>query len=146
MKHGITLLIKLVVSLFAFSIGFLFFTEATYVDVITFALLTVIVSYVAIDLIVLPRFGNRTALVSDFVLTYFTVWVFGSVLFHNYMLIAWGSIISASVITFSEVFVHRYVLKNVSETRSRRQPRTRFAFDTEFAEEDTIDSTTKKED
>lgn len=146
MKHGVTLLMKLVISLFAFSIGFLFFTEATYVDVVTFALLTVVVSYVAIDLIVLPRFGNRTALVSDFVLTYFTVWVFGSVLFHNYMLIAWGSIIAASVITFAEVFVHRYVLRHVFENSVSKQPRARFAFDTEFAEEEDVHSTKKKED
>ncbi|WP_054708969.1 YndM family protein [Bacillus sp. JCM 19041] len=145
MKHATILAIKLLISLFAFSIGFLFFAEATYLDVATFALLIAIVSYVAIDLIILPRFGNQIALVSDFVLTYFTVWVFGSVLFHNYMLIAWGSILSAGIITFCEVFVHRYMLKHVFNS-SKSHTRARFAFDTEFAEEQEVNSVKKKED
>ncbi|MFB4212896.1 YndM family protein [Shouchella sp. JSM 1781072] len=145
MKHVGIFLTKLLISLFAFSVGFLFFTEATYVDVLTFALLTTILSYIAVDLIILPRFGNRTALVSDFILTYFIVWVFGSVLFANYMLIAWGSILATSIITFCEVFVHNYLLKHMYAQERRRQPRAQFAFNTELAEDEDPTASIKRE-
>ncbi|KQL56093.1 MULTISPECIES: YndM family protein [Bacillaceae] len=145
MKHISIFLTKLLIALFAFSIGFLFFTEATYVDVLTFALLTTTVSYIAVDLIILPQFGNRVALVSDFILTYFIVWVFGSVLFANYMLIAWGSILATGIITFCEVFVHSYLVKHVYTKESHRQHKARFAFDTEFAKEEDPTSSIKKE-
>lgn len=95
------------------------------------------------------RFGNRDALVVDFVMTYFSVWIFGSVLLDNYIQIGWGSILSAIIITLSEVFVHRYLQKQIPMEQRSNRLQTGFnrnlAYGTEFAEEpDVIDR--KKDD
>ncbi|MEB5480329.1 YndM family protein [Shouchella clausii] len=146
MKHSLLLLCKFIASFIAFTIGFFYFPEATFVDVTTFALLVTVVSYIAGDLFLLPRFGNTIALVGDFLFTYLAVWIFGSVLFHNYMLIAWGSILSAFVITIGEVFVHRYMLKHSRSVKSNESTQTRFAFNTEFGEDEDYSKIQKKED
>ena len=61
-----------------------------------------------VDKIILNRIGNTGAIMSDFLLTYLSVWIFGNILLDNYMQIAWGSILSAIVFTLSEVIVHRF--------------------------------------
>ena len=54
-----------------------------------------------VDKIILNRIGNTGAIMSDFLLTYLSVWIFGNILLDNYMQIAWGSILSAIVFTLS---------------------------------------------
>lgn len=108
------LLIKFVSCLIAFAIGLDLFFDATLAEVISFSLLITVISYVVGDRMILTRLGNRNALVIDFFLTYISVWIFGSVVLNHYLQIAWGSIISATLITLAEVFVHRYVIKQSS--------------------------------
>jgi hypothetical protein len=91
------------------------------------------------DRIILPRLGNRNALIADFFLVYASVWVFGSVLLNSYLQIAWGSVIAAGIITLSEVFVHRYLQKgaDVSQEENRKEAalNPRLAYGMEMAEE-----------
>ncbi len=42
-----------------------------------------------VDKIILNRIGNTGAIMSDFLLTYLSVWIFGNILLDNYMQIAW---------------------------------------------------------
>ncbi|WP_280768841.1 YndM family protein [Salipaludibacillus daqingensis] len=136
MKHLNVLLIKFVTSIFIFwvSLGLLF--NASFTLIISFSILLTISSYFIGDQIVLPRIGKNNTVVVDFFLAYFIVWVFGGVLFHSYLMIGWGSIISATLFAGSEMFVHSYIVKNIKSFVLEKQ-RTfdrKFAF--EFAEEE----------
>lgn len=135
MKHLNVLLMKFVLSMIVFWIALDLFFQASLSLIITFSLLVTIISYLIGDRILLPRIGKMNAVVVDFFLIYLIVWIFGGVFFHNYLQIAWGSIISATLIAGSEVFVHSYIVKNVKPVVRENQQsfNQRFAF--EFAED-----------
>ncbi|WP_085524396.1 YndM family protein [Tuberibacillus sp. Marseille-P3662] len=140
METVTVMIIKFVSSVIAFAIGMDLFFDATFVDILSFSLFVTIVSYVIGDRIILPRLGNTTATIADFLLTYTSVWIFGSILLDNYMQIAWGSILSAVLISAVEVFVHHYLLNLMSSHRNNAEHKP-FTFDrmpayeTEFAKE-----------
>jgi hypothetical protein len=134
------ILIKLISSLIIFTIAFDLFFESGVTEIGSFSILVTIVSYFIGDKIILPRVGNRAATVIDFFTVYAIVWIFGNVLLHSYEQIAWGSIIAASLIGLSEVFVHLYIQgrdNQIKVTENEKHiPRTpKLAFGTEFAEE-----------
>ncbi|WP_416150804.1 YndM family protein [Salipaludibacillus sp. HK11] len=135
MKHLNILFIKFVSSSFIFliSLGLLF--NATFLEIISFSLIVTIISYFFGDQIMLPRIGKKSAVVLDFFLVYFIVWVFGGVLFHSYLMIGWGSIISATLFVGSELFVHSYIVKNVKPLSLEKQRGFNQSFAFEFAEE-----------
>ncbi|KKI94066.1 membrane protein [Bacillus sp. SA1-12] len=139
MKQLTILLIKFVTCMIAFGLGLDLFFDATMVDIVSFSLFVTIVSYVLGDRIILPQIGRRAATVADFVLTYLSVWIFGSILLDNYMQIAWGSIISAVIITAAEVFVHLFLQERISGSLPERRNtgiNPSLAFGTEFGEEE----------
>ncbi|MCM3181859.1 YndM family protein [Priestia megaterium] len=143
MNHATLLLIKFAAALIAFGIGLDLFFDATIGDIISFSLLTTVVTYLVVDRIVLPRVGNRDAIIVEFVLTYMSVWIFGTLLLDSYVQIAWGSIISAAIITFAEVFVHRYLFNHIETkhtARTRPTFKRKLAYDTEFAEEQHVEN------
>lgn len=121
MNHFTALLLKLVTAVIAYAIALDLFFDATWVDVITFSLLVTILSYLIGDMILLPIIGNTKALIADFLLSYMVVWIFGSVLLNNYIQIGWGSIISAILITVSEIFIHRIFLTNANQLSLKQQ-------------------------
>ncbi|MED4533028.1 YndM family protein [Metabacillus fastidiosus] len=134
------LIIKFITAVIAFAVGLDLFFDATITDILSFSLFVTIVSYIVGDKIILPRLGNRNAVVADFLFTYLSVWIIGSVLFDNYLQIAWGSIISAVIIGAAEVFVHLFLqrtIPNKPETEMHRQREGNFnlAYGTEFSEE-----------
>ena len=54
-----------------------------------------------------------------------------------------GSIISAAIITFAEVFVHRYLFNHIETkhtARTRPAFKRKLAYDTEFAEEQHVEN------
>lgn len=116
MNDFTVVLIKFISCIIAFSIGLALFFPATFVQIISFSLFVTIVSYMFVDKIILNRIGNTGAIMSDFLLTYLSVWIFGNILLDNYMQIAWGSILSAIVFTLSEVIVHRFSNSHTSTT------------------------------
>ena len=116
MNDFTVVLIKFISCIIAFSIGLALFFPATFVQIISFSLFVTIVSYMFVDKIILNRIGNTGAIMSDFLLTYLSVWIFGNILLDNYMQIAWGSILSAIVFTLSEVIVHRFSNSHTNTT------------------------------
>lgn len=114
------LLIKFITSLVAYGVALDLFFDASWTDIISFSVLTTIVSYLIGDRILLPRIGNANAIIADFLLSYSIVWAFGSVLLNSYLQIAWGSIISAVIITAGEYFVHRILLRSMPEEKQNR--------------------------
>lgn len=140
MRNITLLLIKFISGIIAFAIGLDLFFDATIIDILSFSLALTAISYLIGDRIILPRFGNREALIADFVMTYLLVWIFGSVLLNSYVQIGWGSILSALIVTISEVFVHRSLLNQISvEQRTREDDLSpNLAYGTEFADEPDI--------
>ncbi|KON88492.1 membrane protein [Sporosarcina globispora] len=139
MNKTLVLALKLASALIAFAIALDLFFDATLADIISFSLLVTVMSYMLGDRIILPRLGNRNALIADFFLIYASVWVFGSVLLNSYLQIAWGSIIAAGIITSSEILIHRYMLKssaaNYEESSNEASLNPRLAYGMEMAEE-----------
>ncbi|PGT90171.1 MULTISPECIES: YndM family protein [Bacillaceae] len=142
MNHATILLIKFVTCIIAFGIGLDLFFDATIVDIVSFSLFVTIVSYAVGELVILPQLGKRAAAIADFLLTYLSVWVFGSFLFESYLQVAWGSIISAVIITGAEIFVHLFVgeRQNTTSFSASRNPvlNSRLAFGTEMAEDENL--------
>ncbi|WP_254052692.1 YndM family protein [Bacillus sp. V59.32b] len=142
MKYATALFVKFITCVISFAIGLDLFFDATFLDILSFSLFATIVSYIVGDRIVLPHFGQRAATAIDFLLIYVSVWIFGAILLDNYLQIAWGSIISATLITAVEVFVHRYLLSDSSEiAANERQQGTlnrKLAYGTEFAEDQDV--------
>ncbi|WP_026582768.1 YndM family protein [Bacillus sp. J33] len=139
MNKTIIFILKFAASLIAFAIALDLFFDAAFADIVSFSLLVTIMSYLLGDRIILPRLGNRNALISDFFLVYASVWVFGSVLLNSYLQIAWGSFIAAGIITLAEVFVHTYMLNRMEIAQDNRRSESgmnpRLAYGMEMAEE-----------
>ncbi|MBI0580593.1 YndM family protein [Neobacillus cucumis] len=129
------LIIKFVTCLVAYAVALDLFFNATWVDIVWFSVLMTIVSYLG-DRMLLSRIGNKNALIGDFILSYMVVWIFGSVLLDNYMQIAWGSIISAIIITIGEFFVHRMLHSPMQESSPKKNAvPDRLAYGMEMSEE-----------
>ncbi len=139
MNKTIIFILKFAASLIAFAIALDLFFDAAFADIVSFSLLVTIMSYLLGDRIILPRLGNRSALIADFFLVYASVWVFGSVLLNSYLQIAWGSFIAAGIITLAEVFVHTYMLNRMEIAQDNRRSESgmnpRLAYGMEMAEE-----------
>lgn len=136
MNQLLAIIVKFITGIIAYTLGLDLFFNATWVNILTFSLLMTIVTYLLGDKILLPRISNSHALLADFILTYMIVWIFGSVLLNNYLQIAWGSIISATIILIGEVIVHRILLSNIEASTEPHERRTdRFAYSMEIAEE-----------
>lgn len=144
MKHLSIFLIKFIASIIIFWISLDLFFEASFVEIVAFSLLVTTISYFIGDQILLPRIGKVNSVVVDFFLTYSIVWVFGGIFFESYLQIAWGSIISATLIAGSEVFVHSYIIKNVKPIVRKNQRSFNQSFAFEFAEEEDPKPTKKK--
>lgn len=136
MRHLNILLIKFLTSFITFWISLNLFFEATLAVILSLSLLVTFLSYFLGDVVLLPRLGNRNTVIVDFFLTYLIVWIFGGFFLHSYMQIAWGSIMAATLIAFSEVFVHSYILKNLPHEKIQKEKENfyqDFAF--EFSDE-----------
>ncbi|WP_409305690.1 YndM family protein [Peribacillus sp. SCS-155] len=133
------LLIKFITCLAAFAIGLDLFFDANMAHIISFSFITTVFSYIIGDRFILKHFGIIAATTADFILTYVLVWLFGNILLNSYLQIAWGSIISAAIITVAELFVHIYLTSGMSQERTHTSQQANFrrnlAYGTEFGED-----------
>jgi hypothetical protein len=138
MKHTVVLAMKFISNVIIFTIALDLFFEASIADILSFSVLLTIVSYFIGDRILLSRVGNVNATIADFFLAYLIVWIFGNILLHSYLQVAWGSIITAILVAFSEVFVHRYILsqsKTMDQDQSKSIFNGKLAYGMEIGEE-----------
>ncbi|MDP4084856.1 MAG: YndM family protein [Bacillota bacterium] len=139
MNNSMALIIKFVTCLVAYALGLDLFFNARWTDIVSFSILMTVVSYFIGDRILLTRIENKNALIADFLLSYTVLWIFGSVLLNNYIQIAWGSIISAVVITAGEYFVHKLLLgSHPDRDPIRRTAPDRLAYGMEMSEENEL--------
>ena len=99
----ITAVLWIFLGYFGFTIGNIIITSIVFMAV----------SYVVSDLFILPRFGNGAATVADFGLAWAMIWLLGSYLFGPLPGLGTASLITASIIAFSETFFHRYLQNQV---------------------------------
>ncbi|TXC90452.1 DUF2512 family protein [Metabacillus litoralis] len=146
MKHSTILIIKFITCVIAFGLGLDLFFEATIIDILSFSLFVTVTSYIVGELIILPQLGRRAAAVVDFLLTYLSVWIFGSILFESYLQIAWGSIISAVIVTGAEIFIHLLVGERgpAAQYFEKRGPVVKPSLAYEFAEEENLSDLAKR--
>ncbi|WP_409298525.1 DUF2512 family protein [Peribacillus sp. SCS-26] len=139
MKFLSALLVKFIISAAAFTIGLDLFFDASFSEILTFSFFNVVFTFILADRIALSKLGNWNTLLLEFSLSYLLVWVFGSVLLGNYLQVAWGSIISAAVITAGEVLIHKIFYSTAYKKRMKpeSQPSINHGllYGTEFSEE-----------
>ncbi|WP_409288481.1 YndM family protein [Peribacillus sp. SCS-37] len=139
MKFMSALLVKFIISAAAFTIGLDLFFDASFTEILAFSFFNVVFTYILADRIVLSRVGNWNTLLLEFSLSYLLVWVFGSVLLHSYLQVAWGSFISAGIITAGEVLVHKFFYSPVylKQMKPETQPSINrgLLYGTEFSDE-----------
>lgn len=125
MNTVLILLLKFFSACAAFVIGLDLIFDANFVGIIAFSMLLTIVSYLLGDRILLPHIGNSNALLLDFFLAYMAAWFAGSALLYGFIQIAWGSMISALIVTAAEAFIHRYFLTDFHGIRTGRRVQTK---------------------
>ncbi|WP_082688065.1 DUF2512 family protein [Bacillus coahuilensis] len=104
---------------------------------ISFSVLSTILTYLTGIVILLKRLGSNSTLIVHFFTVYSIIWIFGGILLESYMQIAWGSITAAILLTLSEVFIYSYVVsfQTVKEKVTRNYKQVTFPYVTEMADE-----------
>lgn len=136
MNHLKAFTIKFIVSLILLYIVLGLFYAISFSNIFVITLLLVVASYSLGDMVILPRTNNIVATISDFVLTYLVVWLFGDILWLLGDNIGAG-IFTAALITsvgvaLFEFFFHMYVSK-IRESHVQRVEY--FRYQTEASEE-----------
>ncbi|MGD6815960.1 DUF2512 family protein [Metabacillus sp. 84] len=127
--------VKFIIAAAAFAIGLDLFFEAGVPDILSFSLFAALATYLLGDRVIFPALGSRAAVITEFFTVYLGVWIFGSVLYENYLQIAWGSIISAVIFTAGEILVHLFLLDRAAFAPSSPVRASRPAFGSEFSKE-----------
>ncbi|WP_179107337.1 YndM family protein [Sediminibacillus massiliensis] len=140
MDHIKALAIKFVaVAVVLYSILGIFYT-ATLGEIFMISLLVTGVAYVVGDLFILPRFGNLTATIADFGLSFVAVWFLSAMLIEGDFAFLSAALFSALFITAIESLFHMYMQRHVlDEQQDNKEEKNRMTtqqLQTEFAEED----------
>ncbi|CAM3830342.1 DUF2512 family protein [Mesobacillus zeae] len=113
MEHVKAFVIKGVMSFiilyFVLGLGF----HAGFGDLLLITLLLGLLSYIAGDLMILPKTSNLTATASDFILSFFMIWGLGLILFDYTDSLMAGSLFAAFLIAMGEWFFHSYMADKV---------------------------------
>lgn len=133
MKHAKVLGIKFIVISIAVLSLFGIFDHAPFGNMLLMSIILTAVSYVVGDLFVLRRFGNLAASIADFALIFATLWLLSAALIGTNYQILLPSFFSAYFISFSEPFIHAYLLND--EEIKLHEPTKTARLQTEFADE-----------
>ncbi|WP_071461459.1 DUF2512 family protein [Bacillus massilinigeriensis] len=82
-------------------------------DLLVITMLLGLLSYIAGDLMILPKTSNLTATAADFLLAFFMIWGLGMILFENTNSLLAGSLFAAFLIAMGEWFFHSYMADKV---------------------------------
>ncbi|WP_210364340.1 YndM family protein [Bacillus sp. REN3] len=113
MEHVKALLIKGIMTLAILFLVLGLEYDAGAGDLLLITLVLGAVSYLAGDLFILPRTSNRTATLSDFVLSFLVVWGMGLMLFGQTDNLMAGALFTAFLIAGGEWFFHSYMANDV---------------------------------
>ncbi|QPA32858.1 YndM family protein [Thermaerobacillus caldiproteolyticus] len=138
MRHLIALLIKYVLLATIFLAILPLFFQVSSAELLFFSLLMTLITYTLGDVYMLPRFGNFSATVADFVLVFIAVWV-GIGINRGELTTIWSAaFFSSLLVAIGEAVFHAYMDKNVLRHRDEQtndQAVTTRELQTEMAEE-----------
>lgn len=106
-NHGRALLRKTILTLPIVWIILAMFNDVSFMDSTLLGIALVLISYFLGDLMILPRMGNTSATVSDFVLSLIVIW--GGLNMFGYDEAFGESLLTAIVITIAEYFFHLWM-------------------------------------
>lgn len=145
MKHIMALLLKFAaVGTVLFSILGAF-EHASLTRILLITIITTAVAYFVGDLWLLPRLGNMKALLTDFALSFVTVWVLSYAFIYSARFLTLATLFAALGITAAEILFHMFMKKFVFDQREEeffRNMSPQYA--TEFSEEQNDFKTTDK--
>lgn len=122
------------------------FNYANFGNLFLIGLLTTIISYLIGDMLILRRFGNVIASISDFVLAFFTYWTLASFFIGQSEAIMITSLAAAFFTACAEAFLHLYILNQFSNFKGRKDHESMGQLQTEFAEEMDVKDDQDKQD
>lgn len=136
MQHLKALGLKFLAIAFTIYTIFGIFSGAGWVNLFWISLFVTAISYLIGDMIILRQFGNITATIADFALTFFSLFILGGLFLNANIPIITTSILSAFFITCCEPFIHSFIVNRFSpDEYERKDWRTMNQLQTEFAEE-----------
>ncbi|MEN1966754.1 YndM family protein [Lentibacillus sp. N15] len=136
MQHLKALGLKFLAIAFTIYTIFGIFTGAGWVNLFWISLFVTVISYLIGDMIILRQFGNITATIADFALTFLSLFILGGLFLHATIPIITTSILSAFFISCVEPFIHGYIVNRFSpDDYERKDWRTMNQLQTEFGEE-----------
>jgi len=125
------------------------FYDVSITDILITSVVLSVVGYVG-DVFILPLIGNVWAALTDFVLAYAIIWLIGSYIYDQPISLGSAAFISSLLLMTGEFFFHRYMHMNIFEPK-KANPDERAGYyqrtnlQTEFAEEEDIDTFSKEE-
>ncbi len=140
MEHTKALLYKFILILASLLVVFGFIYGVSFGDILLMSIILTIVLYILGDLVILPRFGNLTATLGDFGISYLGLWFLGNMYVEEDIRLSVASFLSACLITIGEAFFHMYLDRNVfgddnEEQNNDSKALNVGAFQSEMAEE-----------
>lgn len=117
MKNLTNLLLKAVMAWLFLILLVPVFGRSTWTQTLITGLVLVVVSYVAGDLWILPKFGNLAALIVDFGVFALGIWAMEKAL-PQFLLTSSGFWIIALALTAGEWFLHQYLLATKAPQKS----------------------------
>ncbi|MFA9557112.1 DUF2512 family protein [Evansella sp. AB-rgal1] len=118
-------------------------------DVIGISFFLSVITFTLVDLFILPKLGDLSAMFSDFGLSFLSLVIFGGVFIEEFIILGSLSLFVTTLLLVWESYFHKYVTKNVlkEETKGNIIVEPRINFITEFAEEmDVSDISKQKSD
>jgi len=152
MKHLKILGIKFIVITVTVLSLFGIFNHAYFGNLLLIGLMTTLISYVVGDMLILRKFGNVAASVSDFILAFFSYWVLASFFIGQSEAIMVTSLAAAFFTACVEPFLHGYILNEFDNFKGERdyeafgQLQTEFSKELDVPERDKQDYLKHKED
>jgi hypothetical protein len=111
MNHAKALLIKIIMT---FAVLLLLLGSFARIgDILIITLVLGAVSYLAGDLLILPKTSNLTASLSDLALSFFLIWGLGLLLFEQTNGITFAALFASVLIASGEWFFHSYMADRV---------------------------------
>lgn len=135
---GIKFIVMTIVTLSLFGI----FNHLTMSQLILISMIMTGVSFLG-DLFILPRTNNLFTTIADFALFFFLYWGMGSLIIQGTLPLILLSLATAYLLAISEAIIHIYIQENIFQGMD---PLPKYQFQTEFAEEESENNSSNKDE
>ena len=120
-KYVTSIIIKFVMIAAVLLVVLGLFYGVSFAHIVWTSLVLTAVAYVLGDLFVLPFGGNMAATISDFALSFLTIWLIGAYFYDPYVPVVGAAFFSSLVIAVGEWFFHRYMNQQVLRDPERAE-------------------------